>query len=148
MGFSRQEYWSGLPCPPPGDLPNPGIKPKFPALADRFFTTEPPGNSLPVSVLGARTPVLVLSHSICHHGRVPLDLPGLDVWDSVTCEVFSRFEALGAYESVALWVSSSPWETRVQGQEEGNCRHRGACWDARSTPMPWYCRLQSTMLAS
>jgi len=27
MGFSRQEYWSGLPCPPPGDLPNPGIKP-------------------------------------------------------------------------------------------------------------------------
>ena len=29
MGFSRQEYWSGLPCPPPGDLPNPGIKPTF-----------------------------------------------------------------------------------------------------------------------
>ena len=27
MGFSRQEYWSGLPCPPPGDIPNPGIKP-------------------------------------------------------------------------------------------------------------------------
>ena len=31
MGFSRQEYWSGLPCPPPGDLPNPGIKPQSPA---------------------------------------------------------------------------------------------------------------------
>ena len=29
--FSRQEYWSGLPCPPPGDLPDPGIKPMFPA---------------------------------------------------------------------------------------------------------------------
>ena len=29
MGFSRQEYWSGLPCPPPGDLPDPGIKPAF-----------------------------------------------------------------------------------------------------------------------
>ena len=42
MGFSRQEYWSGLPCPPPGDLPNPWIKPtslKSPALADGFFTT-------------------------------------------------------------------------------------------------------------
>ena len=41
MGFSRQEYWSGLPCPPPGDLPNPGIKPTSlmsPALAGRFFT--------------------------------------------------------------------------------------------------------------
>ena len=32
MGFSRQEYWSGLPCPPPGDLPNPGIEPEAPAL--------------------------------------------------------------------------------------------------------------------
>ena len=32
MGFSRQEYWGGLPCPPPGDLPNPGIKPRSLAL--------------------------------------------------------------------------------------------------------------------
>ena len=32
MGFSRKEYWSALPCPPPGDLPNPGIKSVFPAL--------------------------------------------------------------------------------------------------------------------
>jgi len=46
MGFSRQEYWSGLPCPPPEDLPHPGIKPTFlmsSALAGRFFTAEPPG---------------------------------------------------------------------------------------------------------
>ena len=44
MGFSRQEYWSGLPFPSPGDLPNPGIKPASPALAGGFLTTEPPGN--------------------------------------------------------------------------------------------------------
>ena len=37
-GFSRQEYWSGLPCPHPGDLPNPGIKPIYPALVGGFFT--------------------------------------------------------------------------------------------------------------
>ena len=43
MEFSRQDYWSGLPFPSPGDLPDPGIKPVSPALADRFFTTEPPG---------------------------------------------------------------------------------------------------------
>ena len=43
MEFSRQEYWSGLPFPPPGDLPDPGIKPVSPALAGRFFTTVPPG---------------------------------------------------------------------------------------------------------
>ena len=41
-GFSRQEYWTGLPCPPPGNLPHPGIEPlsfKSPALTGRFFTT-------------------------------------------------------------------------------------------------------------
>ena len=42
MGFSRQEHWSGLPLPSPGDLPNdPGIEPASPSLADRFFTTQP-----------------------------------------------------------------------------------------------------------
>ena len=44
MGFSRQEYWTGLPCPPSGDLPDPGIKPTSLlslALAGRFFTTVP-----------------------------------------------------------------------------------------------------------
>ena len=43
MGFSRQAYWSGLPWPPPGDLPDPGIEPtsvKSPTLAGRFFTTS------------------------------------------------------------------------------------------------------------
>ena len=45
MGFPRQEYWSGLPFPSPGDLPDPGIEPEslvFPALAGRFFTAESP----------------------------------------------------------------------------------------------------------
>ena len=43
MGFSRQEYWSGLLFLPPGDLPHPGIKTTSPALAGGFFTAEPPG---------------------------------------------------------------------------------------------------------
>ena len=43
MGFPRQEYWSGLPFPSAGDLSDSGIKPRSPALAGRFFTTEPPG---------------------------------------------------------------------------------------------------------
>ena len=43
MGFPRQEYWSGLPLPPPGNLPDPEIKSVSPALAGGFFTTEPPG---------------------------------------------------------------------------------------------------------
>ena len=43
MGFPRQEYWSGLPFPSPGDLPNPRIKPVSPALSDGLFTAEPVG---------------------------------------------------------------------------------------------------------
>ena len=42
-GFSRQEYWSGLPCPPPGDLPNPGIEPRCPALQADSLLIESPG---------------------------------------------------------------------------------------------------------
>ena len=42
-GFSRQEYWSGLPCPPPGDLPNPGIEPRSPAMRADSLPSEPPG---------------------------------------------------------------------------------------------------------
>ena len=52
MEFSRQEYWSRLLFPPPGDLPDPGIEPGSlgsPALAGRFFTTLPPGKPLLVS---------------------------------------------------------------------------------------------------
>ena len=46
VGFYRPEYWSGLPFPPPGDLPNPGIEPWSPALAGGFFTTELLGKPL------------------------------------------------------------------------------------------------------
>ena len=47
MGFSRQEYWSGLPFPPSGGLPDPGIEPRSPvtpSLAGGFFSTVPPGS--------------------------------------------------------------------------------------------------------
>ena len=43
IGFSRQEYWSGLPFPSPGDLPDPGIEPGSPALEADALTSEPPG---------------------------------------------------------------------------------------------------------
>ena len=43
MGFSRQEYWSGLPFPSPGDFPDPGIEPGSPALQADSLLSEPPG---------------------------------------------------------------------------------------------------------
>ena len=45
LGFSRQEYWSGLPFPSPGDLPNPGIEPGSPVLQADTLPSEPPGKS-------------------------------------------------------------------------------------------------------
>ena len=45
MGFSRQEYWSGLPFPPPGDFPDPGIEPWSPAFQADTLTSEPPGKT-------------------------------------------------------------------------------------------------------
>ena len=45
MGFSRQEYWSELPCPPPGDLPKPGIESRSPTLQADSLLSEPPGKS-------------------------------------------------------------------------------------------------------
>ena len=43
LGFSRPDYWNGLPCPPPGDLLNPGIKPRSPLLQADALLSEPPG---------------------------------------------------------------------------------------------------------
>ena len=49
MGFSKQGYWGGLPFPTSGDLPNPGIKPTSPALADGCFITEAPDTLLSIT---------------------------------------------------------------------------------------------------
>ena len=48
IAFSRQEYWSGLPFPSPGDLPNPGIKPGSPELQTDALLSEPPGKPLDI----------------------------------------------------------------------------------------------------
>ena len=68
MGFSRQESWSGLPCPSPGDLPNLGIEPvslRSPALAGKFLLLAPPGEPDPSQIIpknrrGRNTSKLIL----------------------------------------------------------------------------------------
>ena len=85
MGFSRQEYWSGLPCPPPGDFPNPGMEPASlmsPTLAGRFFTTsttwEAPDPELVISVLTPRWASKV------SHRKQALRSTGLDFASDLT----------------------------------------------------------------
>jgi len=51
MGFSRQEYWSGLPFPSPGDLPDPGIEPRSPTLQAYALTSESPGKPCIIKLL-------------------------------------------------------------------------------------------------
>ena len=76
MGVSRQPYWSGLPCSSPGDFSDPGMEPMKPALAGRFFTTEPPGK--PCCCCCYVTSVG--SDSVWPHRRQPTRLPR--PWDS------------------------------------------------------------------
>ena len=72
MGFSRQEYWSGLPCLPLGDLPNPGTEPMSlmsPALAGRFFTTSATWEVPVHAWYDAKyfIPIFRLNHTVCQY---------------------------------------------------------------------------------
>ena len=77
MGFSWQEYWSGLPFPSLGKLPDPGIKSKSPELAGRFFTTKPPEKPWVYIVCISHS---VVSNTLRLHGLQPTRL--LCPWDS------------------------------------------------------------------
>ena len=79
MGFSRQEYWSGLPFPSPGDLPDPGIEPRSPALEADALTSEPPGkawDNLNMCIISAVLIASVVSYSL---GLMDSSLPGSPV---------------------------------------------------------------------
>ena len=70
MGFSRQEYWSGLPCPPPGDLLSPGIKPRSPTLQAVSLPSEPPGKAQETAILfSVLAAPIYIPHQKCR--RVP-----------------------------------------------------------------------------
>ena len=65
MGFPRQEYWSGLPCPIPGNLPDSGIEPTSPAVQVDSLPTEPPGKPIKIRNLYKK-----LSHIPQHAGEI------------------------------------------------------------------------------
>ena len=81
MGFSRQEYQSGLPCPPPGDLPNPGIECTFltsPAFADVFFTTSATWKAQLKNYFSSMWLEIILCKT-----SIPLNLFRLVLWPSI-----------------------------------------------------------------
>ena len=65
MGFSRQEYWSGLPFPSPGDLPDPGIEPRSLTLEADTLTSEPPGKTTLIAAVPlGYTPLVIFAMSL------------------------------------------------------------------------------------
>ena len=83
MGFSRPGYWSGLPFSSPADLPNPGIKPGFPALQADSLPPEPPGNNLE-----SYTTIKEFAFT-CYGERVWLLLKKLDIECHMTQQFYS-----------------------------------------------------------
>ena len=92
MGFPRQEYWSELPFPSPGDLPYLGIKPTSPALAGRFFTAEPPGKPYKVFPFFSRKisgSLLFQVNILVTHMGTTEDPQKLWVWRANKCRTHS-----------------------------------------------------------
>ena len=96
MGFPRQEYWSGLPFLPPGDLPNSGIKPESPALAGGFVTTESPGKPFKG---------VVWLHSIPGLGRSPEE--EMAIHSSILAREIPWAEEPGGQQSLGLQKSQT-----------------------------------------
>ena len=81
MGFSRHEYWSGLPFPSPGDLPDPGIKPGSPALQADALLSEPPGKPCEVAGQGLFIYFFVCFRSLLHRADPELwRMNSLSLW--------------------------------------------------------------------
>ena len=104
MEFCRQEYWSGLPFTSPGDLPDSGIKPKSPALAGRFFTTEPPGKLVTRYIL---TLISISINRSMHtsQGFAPWvrKIPWRSKWQLTPVFLPGKFHGQRSLEGYSLW---------------------------------------------
>ena len=137
-GFSRQEYWSGLPSTPPGDLPDPGIEPVFfmsPAWASRFFTTSATWDSL----LLPRYAVLLYFQALTVPSP-PNAFPCLtnlysfsisfSLWWFILCQLNWIMGCLFVkHESVSrMWKSPSPSRPQILGSMDGSLRVTAGQW--------------------
>ena len=80
MGFSRKEYWSGLLFPSPGDLLDPGIKPRSPAFQADALTSEPPGKQVPTKLVGILQKGVFLFSFLSIHSSIQVYQYGLNFY--------------------------------------------------------------------
>ena len=96
MGFSRQEYWSGLPFPSPGELPDPGIEPGSPSLQADALTSEPPGKPMtnPNDLLNSRDITLPTQVHLVKAMVFPIIMYGCESWTikKAECQRIDAFE--------------------------------------------------------
>ena len=106
MGFPRQEYWSGLPFPSPGDLPDPEIKPTPPAVAGRVFTTEPPGKPYlrTCACMLRRVPLLVTPWTVACQTPLSMGFSRQDYWNVLPCPPPGNLPNPGIWNPHLLWL--------------------------------------------
>ena len=125
MGFPRQEYWSGLPFPSPGDLPNPETESRLPALHADTSPSEPPGK--PIRLIRYLMvfkftpqyplPPIFISESIDPYGAPTLSrLEGLDTWETRTFPFLPRKCVTRAFPTILCG-----WLTPVPGRRPPPC---------------------------
>ena len=141
MGLSRQEYWSGLPCPPPGDLPVPGIEPASlasPALAGGLLTTTAIWDSLMLCLVMVSSFLMILD--------VPWYKRCYRWWFEATIDKYLVHFPLGSMinnageHNFAYSPKSEIYES--QGIRISNCiymfQRAGVSWHAPPNPAPWF----------
>ena len=123
MEFSRQEYWSGLPCPPPGDLPNPGIELRSPALQEDSLPSEPPGKlSKQLQIYNTYCTLLPMTYQFYNCKFLPFDPlypfhwpPNPHLWQQPS--VF-RIYKLGFLSFFLFLDSTFKWDHTVFGNSQ------------------------------
>ena len=115
MEFSRQEYWSGLPFPSPGDLPDPGIKPGSPALQADALPSEPSGK--PLITKEVINSCSVVSDSLWPHESQQTGQ--LDPWLADT--ILHHNTAMYSISLLSFQCHTEKWKELVHNFHEGNC---------------------------
>ena len=108
MGFLRQECWSGLPFPSPGDLPHPETEPTSPALVGRFFTAEPPGKCSPLwKYMCSQTHTYACTHARAHtHTHTHIYIYA---WASLMAQMVKNLPAMQE-----TWVRFLDWKDPLE----------------------------------
>ena len=124
MGFSRQEYWSGLPFPSPENLPDPGTEPASPALAGRFFTTGPPGKGVLTTDQNQKPHVTNVKETLaCEESYEVESQPG----------IHQPSDSGQITEHAAVF--SCMWKDHSSSCPDSGVRHQANFWCSRSSKL-------------